>query len=125
MVHIYMTSDKAASESYTLADTAKDDQLLTITASKPWSVLIPAGQHQIKFLDRDIIEPAEIAAIKVMRMETDFVIMADKEKMEVLQRHLRYRLYQDSKAILMGSHQVKSVRNMSPRKKKKVKRRNL
>lgn len=75
MVHIYEQDNNE----FTLSDTAHADQAYEIIrASTPWSILIPVDMHQIDFMDQEDYVLPDQTAIDVMRLGTDFVIVASE-----------------------------------------------
>jgi len=69
--HIY----KDESNNYLLNDTAiksKDSEF--ISASTPWSILVPANQHSINILTNEEYQPATPTTLDNMRLGTDFII---------------------------------------------------
>ncbi|MBC6996659.1 baseplate J/gp47 family protein [Neolewinella lacunae] len=69
---------ESAEDYYALRDTARptaDTEL--ITASRPWSVLIPVPEHQIELLSADAYAFATVTALDEMRVEGDFIITSD------------------------------------------------
>nr|WP_256366217.1 baseplate J/gp47 family protein [Lewinella sp. W8] len=74
MVLIYEKQD----DFYSLEDTAVEDTNAEIlTASRPWSVLIPLEEHQIEILETDDHQFESITAIDRMRLEADFIILEE------------------------------------------------
>ncbi len=67
----------------TYEDTARNhSHSPVIQASTPWSVLVPLESHPIVFLERNVYENPEPAAIDSMILETDFILKKDQEEVE-------------------------------------------
>jgi hypothetical protein len=60
---------------YVLLDTAREgDQKAFLQASKPWSVLVPASEHQISVLNDKLEELSLQAGIDMLELGQDFII---------------------------------------------------
>ena len=60
---------------YVLIDTAREsDQKAFLQASKPWSVLVPASEHQISVLNDKLEELSLQAGIDMLELGQDFII---------------------------------------------------
>ena len=51
-----------------------------ITATKPWSILIPFEFNQLYLLDDDTFQAPEKAAVSSMIIDGDFVMTDEKER---------------------------------------------
>ena len=60
---------------YVLLDTAREgDPKASLKASKPWSVLVPAEEHQITVMNEKMEERSEQAGIDALELGHDFII---------------------------------------------------
>ncbi len=71
---------EASEDYYVLEDSARADQDAEIlTPGSPWSVFIPVEEHLFTLVDREEYEAPEQAAIDIMRIGSDFVILPEAE----------------------------------------------
>lgn len=77
LVQVY----EASEDFYVLEDSARGDNNAEILKpGTPWSVFIPVDEHLITFVNREEYEAPEQAAIDLMRIGSDFVVLPDPEE---------------------------------------------
>lgn len=78
---------ETAPDYYELRDTAgRESDAETLRPGNPWSVFVPVGEHLIHFVDKEAFGAPEQAAIDIMRIGSDFVVLPDENQPEISAR---------------------------------------
>ncbi|MEL7001810.1 MAG: hypothetical protein AAFN93_03645, partial [Bacteroidota bacterium] len=69
---------------FSLSDSAREESgVVELTASNPWSVLVPVENHQFTVIEDDEYQKPERAAIEKMTLGEDFVLAPESDESKV------------------------------------------